>query len=284
MTTETLCRYAGDRDQAIVSYLYDDDGGFGGVERAAFEAHIPACARCCAELAAFAGVRASLEGWAPPEPAGLKTRVWNPARGGGRPNAEAASPERGAPRKWWQEMPLWAQAAAALLFLGAAAGVANVQVQYGAEGLRVRTGWSGAQPGSAAPAGAPEAWRADLVALEERLRAELGQETARAVAAATAAGTANAVSAANAAPLQPELLRRIRALIDESERRQQRELALRVGELMRDVNMQRQSDLARIDRNIGAIQNNTGREMLRQRSDLLNYVTVRTSGRPQQDR
>jgi hypothetical protein len=29
------------------------------------------------------------------------------------------------------------------------------------------------------------------------------------------------------------------------------------------------------------MQSNTGREMLRQRSDLLNYVTVRTAARPQ---
>jgi hypothetical protein len=37
-----------------------------------------------------------------------------------------------------------------------------------------------------------------------------------------------------------------------------------------------------IDRNIGAMQNNTGREMLRQRNEMLNYVSLRTaSQRPQ---
>ena len=83
------------------------------------------------------------------------------------------------------------------------------------------------------------------------------------------------------APLGPEALRRVRALVEESERRQQRELALRLGEAVREVNVQRQADLVRIDRNIGAMQNNTGREMLRQRSEMLNYVTVRTAARPQ---
>jgi hypothetical protein len=91
------------------------------------------------------------------------------------------------------------------------------------------------------------------------------------------------VAAVNPAPaLSPEALRRVRTLVEESERRQQRELALRLAEAIRDVNAQRQADLVRIDRNIGAVQNNTGREMLRQRSEMLNYVTVRTSlQRPQ---
>ena len=84
-------------------------------------------------------------------------------------------------------------------------------------------------------------------------------------------------AASTEGPLGPEALRRVRALVDESERRQQRELALRLGEAMREVNAQRQEDLVRIDRNIGAMQSNTGREMLRQRSEMLNYVTVRTA-------
>ena len=37
----------------------------------------------------------------------------------------------------------------------------------------------------------------------------------------------------------------MRALVEESEQRQQRELALRVAEVMRDVNAQRQADLVR---------------------------------------
>ena len=78
------------------------------------------------------------------------------------------------------------------------------------------------------------------------------------------------------------MFRRVRTLIDDSERRQQRELALRLAEAIRDVNAQRQADLVRIDRSIGAMQSNTGREMLRQRNEMLNYVSLRTaSQRPQ---
>ena len=67
--TENICRYPGDRDQAIVSYLYGDAGDIDVAERAAFEAHLATCDRCRSELAAFEGVRASLGAWSPPEPA-----------------------------------------------------------------------------------------------------------------------------------------------------------------------------------------------------------------------
>ena len=67
----------------------------------------------------------------------------------------------------------------------------------------------------------------------------------------------------------------MRALIDESERRQQRELALRVAEVMRDLDTQRRADLVKIDRSLGVVQNNTGVEVMKQR-ELLNYL-VRVS-------
>ena len=62
------------------------------------------------------------------------------------------------------------------------------------------------------------------------------------------------------------MLRRVRALVDESEQRQQRELALRVAEVLRDVNAQRQADLVKIDRSLGVVQNNLGVEVMKQRS------------------
>ena len=71
--TEILCRYSGDREQAIVSYLYGDSGDADVAGRAAFGEHLSTCARCSSELAAFEGVRASLARWAPPEFAGVKS-------------------------------------------------------------------------------------------------------------------------------------------------------------------------------------------------------------------
>ena len=258
MMTEMLCRYSGDREHAIVSSLYGDEGDADVAGRAAFERHFPTCERCRSELAAFEDVRLSLGRWAPPELNSRQSTV-----GSRLPIVD---------RRQSTVLPAWAQAVAAVLLLGVAAGIANLDIQYDAGGFRVRTGWLAAPAAVADDRSADQGpWRAELTALEQRLRADLGP----APAAATPVG------AGTAATMGPEALRRIRTIVEESERRQQRELALRLGEAMREVSVQRQEDLVRIDRNIGAMQNTTGREMLRQRSDLLNYVTVRTAGRPQ---
>lgn len=285
--TENICQYQGDREHAIVSYLYGDDGEFDRTEREAYEAHLPACARCRAELAAFDGVRASLEQWSPPRPrsedlpsSGVAGRIAEAVQAPG--TTVAGLPGRSSrdhvSQGAWRDIPVWAQTAAALLCLGVAAGIANLDVQYDDEGLRVRTGWSAtpaavADTARAAPGGAADdvPSRAELTALEEGLRAELR---------AVSTDVMSTDTAANA--LGPEALRRVRALVEESERRQQRELALRLAEAMREVSAQRQADLIRMSRNIGAMQSSTGREMLRQRNEMLNYLAVRTaSQRPQ---
>lgn len=261
--TENICRYSSDRDQAIVSYLYSDDSGFDLAERAAFDAHLATCDRCRAELAAFEEVRVSLGRWSPPEPVGLISRQ---------------SPV-GSRQSWWREIPAWAEVAAAMVCLGVGAAIANLDVRYDAEGLQVRTGWSTVGAAPVAETSQPitgvsrdEAlwapWRAELTSLEQRLRRDLRQGPAK---------VATSVAANSGSALNPDVLRRVRALVDESERRQQRELALRLAEAVREVNAQRQADLVRIDRNIGAMQNNTGREMLRQRNEMLNYVSLRTA-------
>ena len=112
------------------------------------------------------------------------------------------------------------------------------------------------------------AWRADLTALEQQLRAEFR--------AATAVSSRPAVQ--TSAPAAEEILRRVQALVEQSESRQQRELALRIGELVRDVQAQRTADLVRIDRTLGYIQNGTGAEVMRQRR-MLNDLAVRVTQR-----
>jgi hypothetical protein len=260
--TELTCRYSGDREDAIVSYLYDEADADA---RAAFEAHLRVCAQCRAEVSGYEGVRSSIGQWMPPEPAGMVGRH---------------GPSDANRRAWWRDMPVWAQVAAAMLVLGVAAGVAHLDVRYDANGLRVRTGWSSAADASAArsnPRGdAP--WRAELTALEQRLRAEARQPDTP----ATSAPLSTPGTVANDAT--PDTLRRVRALVEESERRQQRELALRLAEAMRDINAQRQSDLGKIDRSIGAMQNSTGLEILRTRetiNDINNYIVRTSSQRPQ---
>jgi hypothetical protein len=228
--TDMSCDYAGDRDEAMIAYLYSD----GDATRDAFEAHLAACARCREEVDALRGVRQQLAHWTPPSFAVASHQ--SPVASG---------------RAWWHEIPAWAQVAAALLVLGASAGIANLDVRYDGSGLSLRTGWAPPARPTQVPAVAtrPDAapWRADLTTLEEQLRGEM-----RAVPASAKSSTVNA------APGDADLLRRMRALIDESEKRQQRELALKVGEVERDFTAARQADLRKIDYNLNGVRSDFG--------------------------
>ena len=50
-----------------------------------------------------------------------------------------------------------------------------------------------------------------------------------------------------------EILRRVRDLLAQSESRQQQELALRIAQVIRDVDAQRLADLSRIQQGLGRI-------------------------------
>jgi Putative zinc-finger len=251
--TDILCGYA-NRDETIVAFLYDElEPG----ERRDFNAHLLTCTVCRDEVAGLRAVRTQLARWEPP----ALTTLQSPVPGTSRP-------------AWWHAVPAWAQVAAALLFLGVSAGIANLDVRYDQNGLNITTGWS--KPGStlasdrqsgrppASPtlvtdqstAGAP--WRADLATLERQLRTEL-----RASQASAPAQAVHAVSSSDA-----ETLRRVRALLDESEKRQQRELALRIAEVVRDVDTQRRADLRNIDHTLGLVRNDLGVEVMKQRQSL----------------
>ena len=261
--TELSCDYGDDRDEAIVAFLYDDADG-SPTEGARFETHRPTCARCRADVSALRGVRAQLARWSPPEPSFALRHPQSAIH-------SSQSSVRNPP--WWRDMPAWAQVAAALLFLGVSAGVANLDVRYDRNGLSVRTGWP--KPASVvAQTPAPVAaqpqltgttqiapWRADLAALERHLETEFRATQASAMAAP--AQTVRAASATDA-----DVTRRVRALVEDSEKRQQRELALRIAGLLRDVNAQRQSDLVKIDRTLGVVQNNVGIEVMKNRQQL----------------
>ncbi len=246
LMNESVCTYGETRDELLVSYVYNE---LAVDERSAFDRHLAACALCRGELDALREVRFDLKQWAPPEPL---FRV---------PLTQSRSATRSRIGSLWPDIPTWVQAAAAVLFLGAGAGMANLEITYGASGLSVQTGWRhrAADPfvqpallGSVLPsAAAASAWRADLTALEQRLRNDLA---VRPVAAASTSAPSQ---------LDEASLRRVRALVQESEQRQQRELALRVAEMARQVEGQRQADLVRIDRNLGLFQSRTGMEVMR---------------------
>jgi hypothetical protein len=248
---DTICTYDG-RDDLLIAYLYDE---IEPAQRAAFSAHLNGCGRCTRELHALRGVRSTLASWAPPELARALTVVPAPASH----QAQDASP---VPRysRSWHDVPGWAQVAAAILVLGVSAAVANVEVRRDDRGWTLRTGWS--KPAPVAAVVAPSTvtakpWRADLAALEGQLHAEMKAAQPRTVPAA--------------AMSDADLQRRVHAMVEESERRQERELALRVAEVVRDVNAQRQADLVKIDRSLGLIQTSTYGEQMKQR-ELVNYL------------
>src|SRR5262249_47679245 len=152
---------------------------------------------------------AQLGRWSPPEPS---FAFHNSQLTMDNPQSAIRNPH------WWSAIPVWAQVAAALLFLGVSAGLANIDIQY--RGLAIRTGWS---PRAAAVSDAPTTsarsadpaatapWRADIAALERQLKAEMH-------AAQPAPSTSMKTVSASAA--DADLVRRMRALVEESEKRQ----------------------------------------------------------------
>ena len=256
--TEFFCTYGDNRDEAIVALLYDDAEG-SPAERGRFETHAASCARCRADIAALRSVRAQLVHWSPPEPS---FAIHNSQSTRSNPQAAIRDPQ------WWRAVPVWAQAAAALLFLGVSAGIANLDVRYDQSGLTVKTGWlkgpggPGGTSGSVAtpvavPAGVT---RDELAALERQLKREIRAAQA---SAPVVAQTVRAAPVADA-----DTTGRVRALVAESEKRQQRELALRIAELLRDVNVQRQADMVKIDRTLGVVQNSVGIEVMKNRQQM----------------
>jgi hypothetical protein len=249
------CSLTRDREETLIAYLYDDiDPGI----RATFDEHLVTCDRCRADLRALGGVRTQLARWSPPEP--------NLA-----PTAPATQVGAAGRWPWWRDMPAWAQAAAALLFLGVSAGIANLDVRYDQNGVTLRTGWSRVSSPTA-PRVIPVAdraettapWRADLAALERQLRTEMR-------------GVQPAAATVRPAPNEAEVLRRVRALLDESERRQQNELALRVAEVTAELNARREAEMSRIGRSLRNTENKLGAvgvEVMKTRSSLNYFMNV----------
>lgn len=254
-----------DDKATLVAYLYDE---IDAADRQRVDGHLRQCAACAAEVGALAGVRTGLTQWAPPN-AELGFTI---VRAGEEP---ASAPQPAAtmpgPPPWWNTVPVWAQAVAAVFVLAVSAAVANVQVRSGPDGLMISTGWM-APAGSALAAPEPalavtdEQWKPALTALEQQLREE--------IRATRETGTVRAASRTSEG--DEATLRRVRELVAASESRQNRELALRVTQLTRDMNIQRRADLLRVEQAIG----HTSVEMAKQRQTV-NYL-IRASTTPQQ--
>jgi anti-sigma factor RsiW len=233
----------------LVAYLYDECSPD---ERRVIEAHLAVCAACAAEAASLRSTRLQLASWTPPE-AELGFEIVRAHAAGVGSQAGAPGLQTGA---WWRRpLPAWAQAAAAVLLFGTGLWLGVAQ---GAGGSVAPQAAPSAAVVASAPAAATPAPTAvsveDLAALEGRLRGEMAE-----------------MRAAATTPADRRLLTEVRAMIHESEQRQQRELALGMTRVMRDVETQRRTDLAQIQGSFQQIEGLTGAQVREQR-DMLNYL------------
>ena len=254
----------------LVSYLYDD---LDAAARERFERHLRGCAECRDELDALRGLRSTLSAWTPPQPE-LAFQIIDQRMASPRTNTTL--PRRAGWRAWWT--PAAGLAAAAALVLAAASAVAHVEVRYGADGFSVRTGWnanpavpSAARVPSPAPSQDEQRLEAAYANVERRL-ADL--ESASRAAAASPIRAASQTTAADRQS-DVEMLSRVRDLLAQSESRQQRELALRIAQVLRDVDAQRTADLARIQQGLGKIDAMTTADAAAHR-ELANYLITST--------
>jgi hypothetical protein len=242
--SEKACTYNGNREEALVAFLYND---MAPDERRVFEAHTGTCLVCRSELAALGAIRATLQEWTPPDI--VHTRLAKEAATTGRPGLWSSL----------RKVPTWAQVAAAALVLGVAAGMANLEVNVGPDRLLVRTGWS-AEPDTRAgvqPA-ANMVSREELAALEADLSRQIRE----------VASLNQQLVAANAAAQAEGVLRRVQGLVSESEKKQQTELALRLATFSNDVQARRNEDLRTIGWNLAKYREDTNIEVQRTRSAL----------------
>ena len=248
---------------ALVTYLYDECEP---AERRAIETHLSNCPVCAAEIAALSSTSLQLAAWTPPA-LDVNFRVV----------AEQRASTVVRPVRWWQQpMPAWAQAAAAAVIFGAGLSLGVVGGVTSGRSVDPAPAASASALTEAAPP-ANVASRDDLESLAQRLRAEISNM--RAVPVSATAASSSSSPSPSVSRSESELLSRVRALIEESEQRQRRELALRTAEVVRDIDVQRQSDFTRIQRVFGQFEGTAGAEIQQQRQDLNNLIRV--SQRPQ---
>lgn len=254
------------RGDLLVSYVYDE---MSDRDRYEVEQHLAACGECRDELAGLRSTRAHLTLWAPPQPA-LGFRIVS--------GADAPAPVQALPRRRYAAA--FGLAAAAVLVLAAAVSMANIEVRYDADGgMTVRTGWGRAAEvqqaqGPAAPDAGVTPVAADdseFAALHRRL-AEIESVLAQAPPSAEVRTASGARSASDA-----ELLRQVRAIVQEAEVRQQRAVADRLLQVVTDFDLQRRRDLAALQQGLGQMQGMTNAEIATQR-DLVNQL-IRASSR-----
>jgi hypothetical protein len=223
----------GDKN-ALVAYLYEECEP---ELRDVISGHLTRCDSCSSEIDGLGWTRGRLEVWTPPMPElGFQMPV---------PLQDARLP-------WWRApLPAWAQAVAALVIFGVGLSVGLARGPVAAPQVS-----STAPPAAVETTPANGATRTDLAQLEERIKSEIAQIR-------TAAPVRQVVSSSD-----DGVMKKIEALLAESEERQRREFTLRSVEMARDFEAQRRIDMASVREAVGQFQGVTGTEIRQQREAI----------------
>ena len=230
---------------ALVAYLYEE----GEPEiREVIAAHLTRCTACSSEIDGLRWTRGTLQSWVPPV-AELTFQMPVP------------TPEPRLP--WWRApLPAWAQAAAAVLIFGV--------------GLSVGLARGDVNAPPQEPSPQPVATtndtpsRTDLSRLEQRLRAEMAQMRT------------TAATPVRQASSEDDVMKKVEALVAQSEERQRREFTLRSVEMAREFEAQRRIDMATVRETVGQFQGVAGTEIRQQREAIdriNNFIRVSQQAR-----
>jgi hypothetical protein len=225
-----------DNHDALLDYLYEEGDP---AERLTIAKHLQECAACAVAVLEFQNVRGMLSDWKPPA-SQLGFRMVQDAS----PSAPVTSPSVSHDHRtrggWWRgwgpttinRMP-WLQAAAAILLFVSGMAVSQVNVEHQDGALTLS--WGHVVPET------PRNVRSTSITLHPE----------------------NPSSDPNDSPgpsydnERELLLQRVRTMIDQSEQRQQRELALRLSQVSREVDTQHKADLLQIQQDFGQQQDAT---------------------------
>lgn len=240
-----MTMHIADNHEALLDYLYEEGDA---ATRLQIGQHLQECAACSVAVLEFQRVRGMLSDWTPPA-TDFGFRIVQ--------NASVSAPVHQRARS----SPLLQAAAGVLLFLSGAA-VSQLRVDYGEGALIVRTRAAEPRTASGAIRSAsimlPAQNRQDAMGVNGGAAVNLDELERRLLAR---------LESSNAPVADTErLLQRVRAMIDQSEQRQQRELALRLSQVSREVDTQREADLLRVQQELG------------QQHDATMEYLVRTSG------
>jgi hypothetical protein len=232
-----------DNHDALLDYLYEEGDP---AERLTIAKHLQECAACAVAVLEFQNVRGMVSDWTPPA-SQLGFRVVQDASPRATGTAPGASVNHRAQGGWWRGSAAtkgMLQAAAAILLFVSGMAVSQLDMEYRDGALTVL-----ARPAVLA---IPAPIRGTSITLHPQN---------------PSAGPNDGLGAMDSDENERErLLLRVRAMIDQSEQRQQRELALRLSQVSRELDTQHQVDLLRIQQDFG-----------QQQEATLDYL-VKTSG------